>query len=1081
MATIDNLVIEISANTTDAESKIKGLSSALNSLKKASSIKGEKLEKVADGFKAIKRACSGIKESTISKVERLADALERVGNANVGNISRALRNFEAKVPKTSAEKTRADFHPPAIRDDTFKAPEIIKQLPAMYEDTFKEVQTKMNALVPTWEKVEPFDTKPEENAGSWRELGESVSYAGNEMKKTITYSFNLGKALGVVGKIVTDSALTTIALPFKALGKAIKNLIAPINSFIRSIGRIALYRAIRSAIKGISQGFKEGLENLAMFSKLRNELDTHSANKVLSEYTSNFLYFKNALATAVIPILKMLQPVISAVTMRMIDLINVFAQFFSFLSGSDTYTKAKYVYQDYADSIDKASKSAEKLNKQLAKFDEINNLTTKDADDSEKNYLEMFEDPVPIADWIKNLKEMDFKSFGQTIADKIKTSLSNINWAEVYGKSMKLGKDFASFLNGLIDPETFGTLGKTLAGGIMTAIKFAFAFGEDFDWENLGNSIAEGINSFFAEFDGGELGDTVRVWIDGVEETFKTAVKKIKWKEVFKDLFDFFSHLGIDNILLVLGAVTVIKGLQWGVTVGQAVINGIITAISSQIGTITLGKLTIDSASKLSLTNLGASIGEIILTGLAGYLIGNRLMQIVGLIKGALTGDFSDYELYKNADPISSFDDKFNKWSPTAKGGQLIGTLIGKSSPFQSALKKGKINEKSTFWEMGKAMGEEIILGIVAGIGTKIKTIISFPVVLTTFLEAFKTTFDSHSPAKTMYPIGEDIILGIIQGFTLVNFGQKMTDWFNTNVAPWFQYDRWYNLAVSIRNGISNRWTETANDWNTKTNNLMKDASDKLSNSRWYQLAVGMKDGVVNRANELYNNVREKVSSILTNAQNTLSYNAFYTIGSKIGEGLKKPFSTAISSMESLWDDLKKTISAGITSTVTLNVDSSALSSYYGQTVNNTVKAQNIATSLSSSFDSSVNGTYTSSGGIIGGVHTKGGTTIADLPADIRKRLYGYANGGYPIRGDLFIANESGAELVGNINGRTGVANNQEITEAIYMASYNGMSKALAENGMNVTIEGDTNKIFRVVRKDAREFYNQNGFSPFPV
>ncbi len=40
----------------------------------------------------------------------------------------------------------------------------------------------------------------------------------------------------------------------------------------------------------------------------------------------------------------------------------------------------------------------------------------------------------------------------------------------------------------------------------------------------------------------------------------------------------------------------------------------------------------------------------------------------------------------------------------------------------------------------------------------------------------------------------------------------------------------------------------------------------------------------------------------------------------------------------------------------------------------------------------------------------------------------GFAAGGFPESGSLFIANESGAELVGSINGRTAVANNGEIT-----------------------------------------------------
>ena len=42
-----------------------------------------------------------------------------------------------------------------------------------------------------------------------------------------------------------------------------------------------------------------------------------------------------------------------------------------------------------------------------------------------------------------------------------------------------------------------------------------------------------------------------------------------------------------------------------------------------------------------------------------------------------------------------------------------------------------------------------------------------------------------------------------------------------------------------------------------------------------------------------------------------------------------------------------------------------------------------------------------------------------------------YANGGFPDVGQLFMAREAGPELVGNIGGRTAVANNDQIVEGI--------------------------------------------------
>ena len=67
----------------------------------------------------------------------------------------------------------------------------------------------------------------------------------------------------------------------------------------------------------------------------------------------------------------------------------------------------------------------------------------------------------------------------------------------------------------------------------------------------------------------------------------------------------------------------------------------------------------------------------------------------------------------------------------------------------------------------------------------------------------------------------------------------------------------------------------------------------------------------------------------------------------------------------------------------------------------------------------------------------------------------GYASGGFPTQGELFVAREAGPELVGQMNGRSAVANNDQITNGIRQATYQGMMSALAsaDFSSNVTIE----------------------------
>lgn len=77
-----------------------------------------------------------------------------------------------------------------------------------------------------------------------------------------------------------------------------------------------------------------------------------------------------------------------------------------------------------------------------------------------------------------------------------------------------------------------------------------------------------------------------------------------------------------------------------------------------------------------------------------------------------------------------------------------------------------------------------------------------------------------------------------------------------------------------------------------------------------------------------------------------------------------------------------------------------------------------------------------------------------------------FASGGFPEHGELFIAREAGPELVGTINGRTAVANNDQIVTAIYDAVYNAQMAANSqEHGRPIEVRNH-------VYLDSREIKN---------
>ncbi len=83
------------------------------------------------------------------------------------------------------------------------------------------------------------------------------------------------------------------------------------------------------------------------------------------------------------------------------------------------------------------------------------------------------------------------------------------------------------------------------------------------------------------------------------------------------------------------------------------------------------------------------------------------------------------------------------------------------------------------------------------------------------------------------------------------------------------------------------------------------------------------------------------------------------------------------------------------------------------------------------------------------------------------------ATGGFVDEGQLFIAREAGAEMVGSMGGRTAVANNDQIVEGIYQGVYAAVRAAIQENGNNsstpINVYLDGKQITATVEKRQRE------------
>ena len=192
-----------------------------------------------------------------------------------------------------------------------------------------------------------------------------------------------------------------------------------------------------------------------------------------------------------------------------------------------------------AGDMEDAADSAKKLNKQLRAFDELNTINLKDKSGSGSG-AGGASAGEGLGEWVKTdgmFKdyESDIDSLyelGKYIGDALKNMLNDIDWDSIYEGARNFGKGLAEFLNGLISPELFGALGRTIAGCINTALHFLDSFGETFDWANFGLSLATGLNEFMYAIDWETALSAAKNWGVGLATALNTFLTNTDFNEV---------------------------------------------------------------------------------------------------------------------------------------------------------------------------------------------------------------------------------------------------------------------------------------------------------------------------------------------------------------------------------------------------------------------------------------------------------------------------------------------------------------------------------------------------------------------
>ena len=289
---------------------------------------------------------------------------------------------------------------------------------------------------------------------------------------------------------------------------------------ITSLGRIALYRIMRSMIKQVTDAFKTGIDNMYQYSKTFNGSYAQSMDQLASAN----LTFKNSIGAIMAPLIELVTPWLDSVLTKLVEVNNTIAMVFAHLAGKSTYSKAVRVTTEYAEAADKASTNTEKttkkvneLKRSLAGLDELtiigeklsstpSNSVDNPVTDKGLDYGSMFEEaPVDTAKV-------------QEILDTLNTIWDVVKWIGIAIAAWEFVKFLTSIgevLTGLdnINNKLLGLTLMIVGFGLEFSGAFHIGYGDATLWDYIKTALgaALGIAGSLLVFGTGPVGWTIGI------------------------------------------------------------------------------------------------------------------------------------------------------------------------------------------------------------------------------------------------------------------------------------------------------------------------------------------------------------------------------------------------------------------------------------------------------------------------------------------------------------------------------------------------------------------------------------------
>ena len=730
---------------------------------------------------------------------------------------------------------------------------------------------------------------------------------------------------------------------------------------------------------------------------------------------------------------------------------------------------------DIGSGLGKAEKAAKKLRSYVLGIDELN-IIEPDQDTGSSggsggsgggggaggNGMELGKFVKTDSMFEKFKSEIDtLYKLGDFIGKSLTNTLNKIDWKKVYKGAKNFGKGLADFLNGLISPELFSAVGKTIAGALNTAIYAALSFGQTFEFKEFGKSIAAGVNKFFQTFDFKSLAKTINTWAQGIRDTIVEVLKNLSWKDIFNGIKDFLKELDLESVAIIIGLVT-LKELK-KVVLGFSLVNAIKAALIKAVASVPI------AISGLKILLTGGLIAD-------GGLLAGIANAIALAIGGA--GTLSE-ALAATIGPVATM---ISGIVTTISGALLAVTN------FLSMLKNGFTWAKEGLMVLGVAItavgaiilgAPALVAGVVAGVVAAIATLV---VVVKDNWNAIKQWFagipgwfstNVIEPLKAKFKHGCSLIK---EFFTYLwadiqKVWKNVCNWFVTIVfnpltekVKKFKKDAtdfftflWQDIQ-KIWQGVCSWFTNSViiplqTGFSTFKTTVAKFFSDLWLGIQtiWAQVATWFTTNVIVPLHTGFTNTTNAVKNGFVNGWAAIK--ATWVLVSTWFEKnvitpISKAFTSVCSTISTLFSNVWKSIKGGVVG---------AMNSVIGaieSAINFMVRGIN---SVCAGFNKVASWVGDKVGTNWGGV-----TLVSEVSLG---RIKAFENGGFPNAADVFYANENGVpELVGTIGGKTAVASGMEITgisnavydtgnhQALLLRQAIGLLQEIADKDMSVKI-----------------------------